>query len=305
MNPNTLDTLFDAFPAGQLLRGEALREYTTIKCGGPAAAFLEVADEQQAAKALKLARQAGVPVLLLGNGSNMLVDDRGFDGLVVHFGPAFAQVTYQGDRISAQAGASLMTVARAAADLGLSGLEFAVGIPASMGGAALMNAGAYGGEMARVVTQVDCLDQQGEPLTLHAPQLDYGYRQSRMMAEGLTVLRVHMQLLQDDREEIWKRVGENQALRRLKQPLTYPSAGSFFKRPEGYFAGALIEQAGLKGETVGGAQVSQLHAGFLINIGGATAQDFFDLVDVVRLRVQARSGVLLEPEVRLIRPDSA
>ncbi len=305
MTFSTLKPLFDALPQARLLAGEALKNYTTIKCGGPAAALLEVQDVDEVRAALKAAREAAIPVLLLGNGSNMLVDDRGFDGLVVHFGTGFAQVTHELSAITAQAGASLMTVARAAADRGLSGLEFAVGIPASIGGAALMNAGAYGGEMARVVTRVDCLDREGEPVTLLADELDYGYRHSRMMDQGLTVLQVHMELLPDNSEDIWKRVSENQALRRLKQPLTYPSAGSFFKRPEGYFAGALIEQAGLKGTTVGGAQVSELHAGFLINTGGATAQDFFDLVRTVQTRVKDMSGVTLEPEVRLIRPEGA
>lgn len=303
MLSNALNALFDALPA-PVKRGEVLKNYTTIKCGGPAAALLEVTDAQQAAAALKAARKAGIPVLLLGNGSNMLVDDRGFDGLVIHFGPGFSGVSNDGARIVAEAGASLMTVARAAADRGFSGLEFAVGIPASVGGATLMNAGAYGGEMARVVTRVDCLTPEGDPLSLSAEELDYGYRHSRMMDRGLTVLRVHMALLEDDSADIWKRVSENQALRRLKQPLTYPSAGSFFKRPEGYFAGALIEQAGLKGTAVGGAQVSQLHAGFLINTGGATADDFFRLVKLVQERVMATSGVTLEPEVRLVRPQS-
>lgn len=305
MTGSALNRLCDAMGEEGLLRGPQLKDYTTIKCGGPAGALLEVNADAQARRALALARQAGVPVLLLGNGSNMLVDDRGFDGLVVHFGQAFARVTHRGASITAEAGASLMQVARAAADRGLSGLEFAVGIPASIGGAALMNAGAYGGEMARVVTRVECLDQEGSPVTLQAHQLDYGYRQSRMMDQGLTVLRVHMELLEDDSQEIWKRVSENQALRRLKQPLTYPSAGSFFKRPEGYFAGALIEQAGLKGTAIGAAQVSELHAGFLINLGGATADDFFRLVAHVQDRVRETSGVSLEPEVRLIRPEES
>lgn len=300
MKDHPQEWFFDTLPQECLLRGEELAKYTTIKCGGPAWALMEVRDADEAAQALEGAKLNNIPTLIIGNGSNLLIDDEGFDGLVLHFGAQYAQVTHEGDRISAQAGASLMNLSRLAADLELSGLEFAAGIPASVGGAALMNAGAYGGEMSRVVHSVDCLDSRGEPITLSNEEIQYSYRHSRMMQDGYTVLTVHLELAPADREGIIARMQENNAQRRLKQPLTYPSAGSFFKRPEGHFAGALIEQAGLKGATVGGAQVSQLHAGFLINIGDARARDFRQLVAKVQGTVEDMFGVQLEPEVRMI-----
>ena len=305
MNDSHMEAVAGALPQDALARESALKRYTTIKCGGPASLLLEARDEQEVAHALKLARQHNIPTLIVGKGSNLLIDDHGFDGLVIHFGEQFAQVTLEGTTLTAQAGASLMAVSRLAADQALSGLEFAIGIPASAGGAALMNCGAYGGEMSRVVTYVDCLSPEGEPVRLTRDEIGYGYRTSRMMREGYTVLSVTMELAPADFADIRQRIDENQAQRRERQPLTYPSAGSFFKRPAGHFAGALIEQAGLKGYRVGDAQVSELHAGFLINLGDATASDFLELVSHVQTTVEEMFGVRLEPEVRIIRAPEA
>ena len=280
--------------------GEPLGPLTTIRTGGPAKWLLDVREEGELVAALRGAGAAGVPVLVMGRGSNLLVDDAGFGGLVIRFGPGFSQVRAQGDRVYAQAGASLKKVAFYAADQGLAGLAFAAGIPGSLGGACLMNAGAYNGTMADVVESVDCMTPQGERRTLSAAEADFSYRHSRMMDEGLIVLGATMKLLPGSRDALYATMAQLQQMRREKQPLTYPSAGSFFRRPPGYYAGALIEQAGLKGLTVGRAQVSELHAGFLINLGGATTADFVALKDEVIRRVLERWGVPLEPEVRIV-----
>ncbi len=297
------DWYLDALPADALSFDIPLSGYTTIKVGGPAKILMQARDEQEIARAIKAAKAHDVPVLLIGRGSNLLIDDTGFDGLVIHFGDQFAKVSLEGDTIVAQAGASLPAIARLAAENALSGLEFAAGIPASVGGAALMNCGAYGGEVSRVIRHVDCLDRFGDPARLEWEDICYGYRQSRLMDEGYIVLSVTMQLIPADSDEVWERLNENQAQRRLKQPLSYPSAGSFFKRPEGHFAGALIEQSGLKGYRVGDAMVSTLHAGFLVNDGQARASDFLALMDHIQTTVYDNFGVRLEPEVRIIRPD--
>ena len=300
MNQSRLKGLEQVLLQDTLVRGGVLAEYTTIKVGGAAGLMMEARDAQEVAAALAAARQHGVPALIIGNGSNLLVADEGFEGLVIHFGRQFAQVTLEGCVITAQAGASLMGLSRLASEHRLTGLEFAAGIPASVGGAALMNAGAYGSEMASLITSVECLDGDGARMRLRREEIGFGYRDSRMMREGYTVLSVTMELRPGDPELISNLVQDYQKRRREKQPLNYPSAGSFFKRPEGYYAGALIEAAGLKGSRVGDAQVSELHAGFLINLGKARAADFFSLVDLVRAAVQAASGVWLEPEVRII-----
>ncbi|NLC33033.1 MAG: UDP-N-acetylmuramate dehydrogenase [Clostridiales bacterium] len=301
MTQSRLDSLAQALPQNTLFKGSLLAPYTTIKVGGKAGLLMEVSDAQQVAMALAQARRMDIPVLLLGRGSNLVISDAGFDGLVIHFGQDFAQVTVEGTAIRAQAGASLMNVSRIATDECLTGLEFAAGIPASIGGATLMNAGAYGSEMASLITDVECLNPQGERLWLKKEELGYGYRTSRMMREGYTVLSIIMALRHGEQEMIRNLVADYQGRRREKQPITWPSAGSFFKRPEGYYAGALIEAAGLKGLKVGDAQVSELHCGFLINLGEATAEDFFNLAKLVQQRVQTASGVMLETEVRLIK----
>ncbi|MDD4081347.1 MAG: UDP-N-acetylmuramate dehydrogenase [Eubacteriales bacterium] len=277
-----------------------LSRYTTIRTGGPAKWLLDARDEGEIVHSLSLARRLGIPALVMGCGSNLLISDQGFDGLVVRLGPGFNRMSAAGECVRAQAGATLKAVACFAADRNLAGLSFAAGIPGSLGGACYMNAGAFGGEMAQVISFLDCLDPDGRRLTVSVGQAEYGYRQSRMMEEGLIVLGAELRLAPGHKEELYRQMREYQACRLEKQPLTYPSAGSFFKRPAGLFAGKLIEEAGLKGLTIGQAQVSEKHAGFLINLGGATTEDFLKLKGEVQRRVMAASGVLLEPEVRII-----
>lgn len=283
----------------------SLAGYTTIKTGGPARWFLEARDEEETARAFSLAKRLGIPTLVMGCGSNLLISDAGFDGLVIHLGEQFARMSAVGERLRAQAGATLKALAYFAADRDLAGLAFAAGIPGSLGGGATMNAGAFGGEMSQVITFLDCLDASGKRLTVSIAQARYGYRHSLMMEEGLVVLGAEMRLSPGHKEDLYRQMQEYQALRREKQPLSYPSAGSFFKRPAGLFAGALIEQAGLKGLTAGKAQVSEKHAGFLINLGGATTADFLALKSQVQRRVREQFGVTLEPEVRIIGEEAA
>ncbi len=282
-----------------------LCRFTSIKTGGPARWLLDAREEGEIALALGLAGRLGIPALVIGCGSNLLISDAGFDGLVIHLGANFARMSVTGTCLYAQAGAKLKALAHFAADQNLAGLAFAEGIPGSLGGGACMNAGAFGGEMSQVVDSLDCLDPSGSRLTLSAEEARYAYRRSRMMEEGLLVLGARLRLSPGNREDLIRQMREYQECRRSKQPLTYPSAGSFFKRPAGYFAGALIEQAGLKGLRVGAAQVSEKHAGFLINLGGATTADFLALKNEVQSRVRERFGVALEPEVRIIGEKAA
>ena len=305
MKDSPWSSFIDTLPADAVRLNVPLSEYTTIKVGGPASILMEARDQEEVAQAIRDARFYGIPVLLIGGGSNLLIEDAGFEGLVIHFGELFAQVRLEGSTICAQAGAWLPGLARLAAENGLSGLEFAAGIPASAGGAALMNSGAYGSEMSRVITSVECLDSGGNLRQLDREDIGYGYRSSRLMHEDFTVLQVTMTLTPADSGDIWQRINENMTQRRARQPLTVPSAGSFFKRPEGHFAGSLIEQAGLKGYRVGDAEVSQLHAGFLLNQGKASASDFFELVEHIQKTVDEVFGVRLEPEVRIIRRSKA
>ena len=289
----------------RVLCGESLARRTTLRVGGPARWLVEPACEAQVAQALQAARNEGVEVLILGNGSNLLVRDGGFDGLVIAIGPAMSSFAREGDGYVVQAGCPLVRLAQQAQADGLSGLESLSGIPGTVGGAAWMNAGAYGTDMSRLVLQVRALDAQGRACTLRAPALGFGYRRSAMMAQGLTVTEVTLRLQPGDPAEIAESMRACARARREKQPLSLPSAGSFFKRPEGHFAGALIEQAGLKGVSVGGAQVSPLHAGFLVNTGGATARVFLELMALVQRRVLAHSGIMLEAEVRILGCDSS
>ena len=288
-----------ALPSSCLKAQALLSEYTTMRVGGPADLLVEPETEEQLVAALRLAEQEHIPVCLIGNGSNLLVSDAGFRGLALHVGRALGTIHCEGNHIHAGAGALLSAVARTAADHQLTGMEFAAGIPGSVGGAVCMNAGAYGGEIKQVLTAARVY-QDGEIRTLSNAQLDFGYRHSAVMEKGGVVLSADFVLQPGDPAQIANTMADLARRRREKQPLQYPSCGSFFKRPEGYFAGALIEQSGLKGFTVSGAQVSELHAGFLINRGGATAADVYAVMRHVQKTVQERFGVSLEPEVKLI-----
>lgn len=299
--PEDLNTTWGRLLSQRFSQQTQLMPLLSIRTGGPARYLLEVTDGREAALAWTTARALGVPVLLMGNGSNLLIPDEGFEGLVIRFGEGYAHLEVQGEYLIARAGVTLKTLAYFAADRGLAGLAFAAGIPGSLGGGLIMNAGAYHGELSQVVEAVECVDRDGRQFTLTRDEAKLSYRHSLMMDEGLMVLGATLRLTPGSRDALYATMAEFQALRREKQPLAWPSAGSFFKRPTGYYAGALIEQAGLKGTSVGGAQVSEKHAGFLINTGGATTKDFLALKDLVQQKVMERFNVALEPEVRIIR----
>ena len=279
-----------------------LDKYTTLRVGGAADYFAEPSSGTELAALLNAAKEAGVPVLLMGNGSNLLVRDGGFRGLVIRLGKAFSRIELWEHGLKAQAGALLSVLACEAAAASLTGREFAQGIPGTVGGGVYMNAGAYGGELGKRIESVTVLDR-GAVLEIPGSAMGFGYRYSRAMDEKWIVLGARFRLEKGEKEQIDAAMRDFAARRKEKQPLNYPSAGSFFKRPEGHFAGALIEKAGLKGKQVGGAQVSEKHAGFLINAGGATASDFLALMKLVQETVRKESGILLEPEVRIVGDD--
>lgn len=283
----------------QFLWNEPMSRHTTFRVGGPADLMYFPESEAQVCAALSEARGRGIPVLVMGNGSNMIVRDGGVRGLVIVLGERFAEVRTEGTVLTAQAGASLAKVASAAQAAGLSGLEFASGIPGSLGGGCAMNAGAYGGQLSDVLLDARAL-LDGEVRTLTREELEMGYRTTLPLREGGIVLSARFGLNPGDGAAILATMRDLNSRRREKQPLNFPSAGSVFKRPEGHFAGALIEQAGLKGATVGGAQVSEKHAGFIVNIGEATAGDILALIEQVQCRVFEQHGVRLETEVRII-----
>lgn len=299
MSESSYQQLSALLPAGCVRENVTLAPYTTMRTGGPAALFAEPRNAQQLAHVYQWAQEKGLSLLILGNGSNLLIADSGFDGLVIHLGRALSEVSVFANTLTAQAGASLAAAARAAAQASLTGLEFAAGIPGSIGGAVCMNAGAYGGEIAQVIVSARVLTPEGVRM-VSKDELSLGYRSSAVMQNGWVVLEATFELAPGSPDEIKATMADLAARRREKQPLQYPSCGSFFKRPVGYYAGALIEQAGLKGYRVGDAQVSELHAGFVINRGHATSSEIYRLMQEVQRRVQAQFGVTLEPEVRLI-----
>lgn len=286
--------------AGTLLERELMSRHTSFKVGGPADFFVQPADVDEFWNVLHLAREEKVPFFIVGNGSNLLVSDEGFRGMILHTGGGLRKISVEGDVIYAQAGALLSSVARTALEHGLTGMEFAAGIPGTLGGAVCMNAGAYGGEMKDILIDAEVLTQDGEHLVLPVEELDLSYRHSVIFEKDYVVLAAHICLSRGDKTQIRDRMNELAGARKEKQPLEYPSAGSTFKRPEGYFAGKLIQDAGLRGYTVGGAQVSEKHCGFVINRGNATAEEILFLITQVRKKVKQQFGVDLEPEVRML-----
>lgn len=279
---------------------EPLAAHTTFRIGGPAQWLVLPRTEDEVAAVVGACREAEVPLRILGAGSNVLAPDEGLPGVTLKLAENFAAVdVLPGGLVRAQAGATNEAVAAVARDAGLAGYEFACGIPGTIGGAAIMNAGAYEGQFSDVAVEVHCLTAEGKPVTLAAPETAWGYRTSRMMHEGMVVLSATLQLRADASEAIAARMADLTQRREEKQPLDMPSAGSTFKRPVGHFAGKLIQDAGLQGLSVGGAQVSTKHAGFVVNTGNATAADVLGLIAEVQARVLADSGVPLEPEVRL------
>lgn len=293
----------DAVGEEFVLEREPMSSHTTFRVGGPADFFLRPADAGELAAAVSVCREEGIPFFVMGNGSNLLVADKGFEGAVIstnRLSAMAAERTPEGGVIRAQAGAMLSKIAKVALDNGLTGFEFAAGIPGSLGGAVVMNAGAYGGEMRDVIRHVTVLTPDGGILKRTPEELAMGYRTSLVAVQELTVLEAEIFLETGDPEAIRARMEELSAMRREKQPLQYPSAGSTFKRPAGYFAGKLIDDAGLRGFSVGGAQVSEKHCGFVVNRGGATAADIMELCRLVSERVKKESGVALELEIRTV-----
>ena len=299
MNDQFLTELENIMAGSGIFMEEPMKKHTTFRVGGPADVLVQP-DETALAAILALCRQYHVPYSFIGNGSNLLVGDKGIRGVVIEMTEPMGDIEVQGTRITAQAGAMLSKIANTAASNGLGGMEFAAGIPGSVGGAVVMNAGAYGGEMKDIIERVYVLDENGAQLELDRDALDLGYRHSCIPDKKYIVTKVVLELVPRDEAEIRSKMKELNEKRAEKQPLQYPSAGSTFKRPEGYFAGKLIMDAGLRGYQVGGAQVSEKHCGFVINKGDATAADICQLMRDVSDKVQAQFGVVLEPEVKMI-----
>lgn len=283
---------------GEVKLQEPMKLHTTFRVGGNAEYFVEPTMDE-ICPLISLLKKEDLAYTLIGNGSNLLVSDEGISGVVISFGTQMAEVEVTGNKIKAQAGILLSRLASFAASNALSGLEFASGIPGTLGGAIAMNAGAYGGEMKDVVESVEVLED-GEVKTYSCEDMDFSYRHSVVQEKEMIVLSVTLSLTPGNADEITAAVKELNAKRMEKQPLNFPSAGSTFKRPEGYFAGKLIEDAGLRGYRVGGAQVSEKHCGFVVNTGDATAADIYHLILDVQAKVKEQFDVMLEPEVRMI-----
>ncbi len=279
---------------------EPMSLHCTFRAGGTAKYYVIPDEYTKVRDVLRLCVEENIPYYVIGNGSNLLVQDDGFDGVIIEIDSSLAEIEINGNEIVAKAGAKLSKIAVKALNESLTGFEFAHGIPGNLGGAVTMNAGAYGGEMKDVLKWVKVLDNNGEMKTLKAEELELGYRTSIIVKEKMIVLEACIELHKGNRDEIEKHMKELMAKRKEKQPLEYPSAGSTFKRPEGYFAGKLIQDAGLKGYRVGGAMVSEKHSGFVINYDNATATDIINLMKDVRKKVYDEFQVTLEPEVKIL-----
>ena len=299
MNDQFLTELQNVMGGSGIFMEEPMKKHTTFRVGGPADVLVQP-DETALAAILALCRRYHVSYSFIGNGSNLLVGDKGIRGVVIEMTDPMGNIEVDGTKITAQAGAMLSKIANTAASNGLGGMEFAAGIPGSVGGAVVMNAGAYGGEMKDIIEKVYVLDENGAQLELDRDALDLGYRHSCIPEKKYIVTKVVLELVPHDEVEIRSKMKDLNEKRAEKKPLQYPSAGSTFKRPEGYFAGKLIMDAGLRGYQVGGAQVSEKHCGFVINKGDATAADICQLMRDVSDKVQAQFGVVLEPEVKMI-----
>lgn len=295
-----LQEIFTDCTAKPLLVDELMAKHTSFRIGGPADLMALPQSEKELKNLLQCAEKSNIAVTLIGNGSNLLVRDKGIRGLVIKLGNMFNDTKVNDNMISFGSGVSLAVAARKAADNGLSGMEFAVGIPGSIGGAVYMNAGAYDGEMSNIVSSVRVMDEHGQVSIIPAEKLAFAYRHTSLQHSGFIVTEVTVKLTFGDKKQINEKMADFSKRRISKQPLELPSAGSMFKRPPGFFAGTLIEQTGLKGYTVGGAQVSDKHAGFIVNIGGATATDVLQLICDVQDKVFAAHGVHLEPEVLVL-----
>lgn len=298
MNSLFYSKLIDALEEKQVYTKEPMKNHTTFRVGGEADYFVLPKTKEEVKKIVDICREYEMPYYILGNGSNLLVGDKGYRGVIIQIYKEMNEITVDENRIKVQAGALLSKIGSVALNEGLKGFEFAAGIPGTMGGAVVMNAGAYGGEMKDVLESVAVLTPEGDILVLKNHELELGYRTSIIAKKGYIVLEAIVALEQGNKDEIKARMDELRVQRTTKQPLEYPSAGSTFKRPEGYFAGKLIQDAGLRGFQVGGAQVSEKHCGFVINKENATAADIVELMSQVSDIVKEKFGVELEPEVK-------
>ena len=297
MRQGLIQKISQYIPENRILRQEPMRLHTTFRVGGPAALFLELQSEQEFRDILTLLHAEEEDYFTVGNGSNLLISDTGYNGVILHPSKNFGDVRVEGERLICESGATLAAIARTALEQELTGFEFAAGIPGSLGGAIVMNAGAYDGEMKQVVETVKLITPEGEIITKDSEEMEFSYRHSILKEKPYLVLSVTIKLRKGEKEQIKARMEELAQKRREKQPLEYPSAGSTFKRPEGYFAAKLIQDAGLRGLMVGGAQVSEKHCGFVINKDQATAKDIYELMKRVQEQVKEKCGVMLEQEV--------
>ena len=300
MNLDLYNQLINCIDKERVLVDEPMKKHTTFRVGGNADYFVMPQNAEEVKKIVALCKEAEIPYYILGNGSNLLVGDKGYRGVIIQIYKEMNGIQIEGDRVKAQAGALLSRVGAAALEAELTGFEFAAGIPGTVGGAVVMNAGAYGGEMKNIIASATVLTQDGKIITINKEELELGYRTSVIAKRGYVVLEAEYQLQKGDKEAIRARMDELKVQRVTKQPLEYPSAGSTFKRPEGYFAGKLIQDAGLRGFQVGGAQVSDKHCGFVINKDQATAADILELMRQVSEKVMQEFGVKLEPEVKTL-----
>ncbi len=301
ISSTVVKTLEEWIPTENIYREEPMSRHTTFRIGGNADCLLQIESAEQLIKVKKYLKILEIPYFVIGNGSNLLVSDEGYAGVILAVAEKMSDVKVEGTRIIAQAGAPMSKIARAALENGLTGFEFASGIPGTIGGGVVMNAGAYDGELKQVVDLVKVVDEEGNLLELDNETMEFGYRTSAIKNTNFTAVEVQIELQLGDKEAIRGRMDELAAKRREKQPLEYPSAGSTFKRPEGHFAGALIMNAGLRGFQIGDAQVSEKHCGFVINKGNATATDVLDLIAHVQREVKDRFDVELEPEVIVLK----
>ena len=296
-NSGLYEYISSLVPTDDILMNEPMSSHTTFRVGGEASMLVRISSPDQLLKLIPYLNDIGEPYYVIGNGSNILVGDKGYNGVILEIGSGMSDIRVEGNRIIAGAGALLSSIARAALENDLSGLEFASGIPGSIGGGVVMNAGAYGGEIRDVVTEVEVMSVDGQLMTISNRDMQFGYRTSIIKMRPFTVLSVTMELTPGDHTVIEDKMKELSARRKEKQPLEYPSAGSTFKRPEGYFAGKLIMDAGMRGYTIGGAAVSEKHCGFIVNKGNATAADVYEVIQEVEERVKERFDVTLEPEI--------
>lgn len=301
MEKKDIENIFsDNKNIGKVLLDEPMKNHTSFKIGGPADIMIIPRNEKELVEGIKICKENNINYYIMGNGSNLLVSDKGIEGVVIKISEEFGNIVVDDTTIKAESGALLTVVSKKALKNSLTGLEFASGIPGSVGGAITMNAGAYGGEMKDIVTKVRCLDSDGNIVEYSNEEMEFRYRKSRVEEEGLVVLSVEMELEKGDYKAIEEKMRELAEKRISKQPLHLPSAGSTFKRPEGYFAGKLIDDSGLRGIRYGGAQVSEKHCGFIVNINNATSNDVKTLIRTVQKIVKDNYGVELETELKII-----